>query len=40
MGIFQITPVNSTNLSDYGEYDTSSIQKQITAVVHATFSVN
>jgi hypothetical protein len=40
MGLFQITPVNSTNLSDAGEYDTNSIQKQITAVVHATFSVN
>jgi hypothetical protein len=40
MGVFQITPVNSTDLSDYGEYDTSSIQKQITAVVHASFSVN
>lgn len=40
MGVFQITPVNSTDLSDYGNYDTSSIQKQITAVVHATFSVN
>jgi len=40
MGVFQITPVNSTNLSDYGEYDTSSILKQITAVVHASFSVN
>jgi hypothetical protein len=40
MGVFQITPVNSTDLSDYGEYDTTSIQKQITAVVHATFSVN
>ena len=39
MGIFQITPVNSTNLSDYGEYDTSSIQKQITAVVHASFNI-
>ncbi len=38
MGIFQITPVNSTNLSDYGEYDTSSIEKQITAVVHASFN--
>ncbi len=40
MGVFQITSVNSTNLSDYGEYDTSAIQKQITAVVHASFSVN
>jgi hypothetical protein len=40
MGVFQITPLNSTDLSDYGAYDTTSIQKQITAVVHAVFSVN
>lgn len=40
MGVFQITPVNSTDLSDYGDYDTTSIEKQITAVVHATFSIS
>ncbi|HCC07861.1 MAG TPA: SIMPL domain-containing protein [Clostridiales bacterium] len=39
-GVFQITPQNSTEISDYGINDTSSIDKQITAVVKSTFSVN
>lgn len=39
MGVLQITPMNSPDVSDYGYYDTSSIQKQITAIVHASFSV-
>ena len=39
MGVLQITPTNSPDVSDYGYYDTSSIQKQITAIVHASFSV-
>ena len=39
MGVFQITPVNSTDLSDYGNYDTTSLQKQITAIVRASFDV-
>lgn len=39
MGVMQITPVNSTDVSDYGTYDTSSLEKQITAVVRAAFSV-
>ncbi len=36
-GVFQITQVNSTDVSDYGSYDTSSIEKQITSVVRASF---
>lgn len=36
-GVFQITPVNSTDVSDYGSYDTSSVEKQITSVVRASF---
>lgn len=40
MGVIQITPVNSTDVSDYGSYDTTSIEKQITAVVRAGFGVN
>jgi hypothetical protein len=40
MGVLQITPVNSTDVSDYGTYDTTSIQKQITAVVRGEFGVN
>ncbi len=39
MGVTQITPVNSTDISDYGYYDTTSVDKQITAVVRATFSL-
>ncbi len=38
-GVFQITPENSTEISDYGMNDTSAINKQITAVVKCTFSV-
>lgn len=38
-GVFQITSRNSTDVSDYGIYDTSSIEKDITAVVSVTFSM-
>jgi hypothetical protein len=39
MGVMQITPVNSTDISDYGYYDTSSIEKQINAIVKASFAL-
>jgi hypothetical protein len=39
MGVMQITAVNSTEVSDYGTYDTSSVEKQITAIVRASFGV-
>lgn len=39
-GVFQITAKNSTDVSDYGSYDTSGIEKKVTAVVRASFSVN
>ncbi|WP_420795975.1 SIMPL domain-containing protein [Desulforamulus profundi] len=39
MGVFQITAVNSNEISDYGINDTSSIEKEITAVVNVEFSV-
>lgn len=39
MGVFQVTAVNSTEISDYGMYDTSSIEKKITAVVRASFTL-
>lgn len=39
MGVIQITPQYSTNVSDYGENDTSSIEKEIQAVVSASFSL-
>lgn len=38
-GVFQIVPVNSTDVSDYGINDTTSIEKKVVAVVNATFSV-
>ncbi len=39
MGVFQITPVNSASLSDEGYYDTSSIEKRVTAVVRTQFAI-
>jgi hypothetical protein len=39
LGVYQITPRNSTEISDYGVNDTSSRQKDVTAVVSATFAV-
>jgi hypothetical protein len=40
MGVLQITPKNSNNISDYGINDNSSIEKEITAVVHASFTID
>jgi len=40
MGVFQITPPNSTEVSDYGINDTSSVKKKVTAVVQAVFRIN
>ena len=39
MGVFQITPVTSTDVSWYGENDTSSLEKKVMAVVSATFAI-
>ena len=39
MGVFQITPVNSTEISSWGVNDTSSLEKKVTAVVNASFSI-
>ena len=38
-GVFQITPPTSTDVSDYGYYDTSTIDKKVTAVTQVTFSI-
>lgn len=38
-GVFQITPVNSTDVSDDGNYDTSTIEKTIKAIVTLEFQV-
>ncbi len=39
MGVFQITPVDSTNVSDYGINDTSTIDKKVTSVANVVFRV-
>lgn len=38
-GVFQITPAYSTDVSDYGRYDTSTIEKSIKAVVTVDYSI-
>ena len=37
MGVFQITAPNSVEVSDYGAYDTSSMEKKVTSVVRMTY---
>ena len=39
MGVFQITSADSTNVSDSGIYDTSSIEKKVTAVANVIFKI-
>jgi uncharacterized protein len=39
LGVYQITPRDSTDVSDYGINDTSSREKDVNAVVTATFAV-
>lgn len=39
MGVFQITPVTSTDVSDYGVNDTSALEKKVMAVVSASFTI-
>lgn len=39
MGVLQITPKNSNVISDYGINDVSSIEKEIIAVVSASFEI-
>lgn len=39
MGVFQITPVTSTDVSDYGVNDTSALEKKVMAVVSASFMI-
>lgn len=38
-GVFQITPLYSTQVSDYGMYDTSTVQKSVKAVVTMEYSI-
>ncbi len=39
MGVFQITPVTSTDVSDWGENDTSSLDKKVMSVVNVSFAI-
>ena len=40
MGVFQITPVNSYEVSDWGVNDTSSYEKKANAVVRVDFAIS
>jgi hypothetical protein len=40
LGVYQVTPRDSTDVSDYGINDTSTREKDVTAVVTATFHVD
>ena len=39
VGVFQITPRFSTEITDYGMNDVSAVEKDVTAVVHVTFAL-
>lgn len=39
MGVFQITPITSTDVSDYGINDTTSLEKKVMAVVNVGFAI-
>jgi hypothetical protein len=39
VGVFQITSPNSTEVEDYGVYDTRTVDKEVTAVVNVTFAL-
>jgi hypothetical protein len=39
VGVFQVTSPNSTEVSDYGVYDTTTVNKEVTAVVNVTFAL-
>jgi hypothetical protein len=39
VGVFQVTSPNSTDVADYGVYDTSTVSKDVTAVVNVTFAL-
>lgn len=39
MGVIQITPVNSYEVSDWGTNDTTSLEKKVTAVVRVDYAI-
>ena len=40
IGVVQVLAKDATEVSDYGSYDTSTVEKDIMVTVHATFSLN
>jgi hypothetical protein len=40
MGVLQVTAADSTQFSGEGVNDTTSLEKDITAIVHATFAID
>ena len=40
VGVFQVTSPNSVEVSDYGVYDTATVEKEVTAVVNVTFALD
>lgn len=38
-GVVQVLPVNSTEVTDYGSYDTTTVDKEITGTVRAVFAL-
>ena len=39
VGVFQVTTPNSTQVEDYSVFDTSTLEKDVTAVVNVTFAL-
>lgn len=39
MGVYQITPIDSTDVSDMGINDSSTIDKKVTAVANVSFKI-
>ena len=39
VGVFQVTSPNSTEVEDYGAYETSTLRKDVTGVVNVTFAL-
>lgn len=40
MGVVQVMSVDSVEVSDYGAYDTSNIEKEVMVIVKATFRLD
>jgi hypothetical protein len=40
VGVFQVRKRQSTDVSDYGMYDTSDREKDVTGVIRVTFAID